>query len=59
MSKDNIVEAQVEEVPQQKTIDELTVVELKAALFDMDQQVKQIQSQMQAVAEVLQKKLQK
>jgi len=40
-----------------KNINEFTVIELKALLFDMDQEVKAVQSQMNSVAKILQKKI--
>lgn len=39
-------------------INEMTVTELKALLFDFDQEVKSKQSQMSQIARVLQAKLQ-
>jgi hypothetical protein len=40
-----------------KKLSDLTVTELKAALFDTDQQIKQLQQQYSIVGKQLQKKL--
>jgi hypothetical protein len=42
---------------EQKTIQDYSVVELKAILFDLDQNMKNIQNQMQSIAQVLSNKL--
>ena len=41
----------------QKKLEDLSIIELKSIMFDLDQQTKQIQANMQTVAQQLQKKI--